>query len=431
MTNKKWQRFGMLGVMIVMGCVLIWNIFQPTAKIEGITHIIGQPVSTRASVYLNHVSESENVEVDAEQFKVDSEQSKKITVMFRGKQMTIPVQFKAPAIADVVTVSDQPQMFVVGGDYRAVFGIPDVYQPFVTYAPASDQLKPGIQDVTISLYGQTLVQSLHVYDDATMKELTAQYTLDADLQQVVQQFADKEKVDMSDIAISYQNFVTQEVAHVNAQQAHVAASTYKLPLGLYVEEKMSEFGYTLEDRLEVEPYVDIDENRAFIGQYGNRVRVGDLLLEMLENSSNVASWTLMKHFGGAKQLYDQAFEQYGLQSEASVKTIDYHANESTAGYFLQVLAHLWQNKDKYPLVVQHLKNASPNEFYEAMLPDIEIWHKYGALDEENNDVAIVFEKQPYGIAVFTENLTLTQFSKLSFLINEWHRVHEKYSVSNE
>lgn len=429
--NKHWQRLVTLLIIVVFSYVFIWRMRQPTVKIEGMTHVIGQPVSNKASVYVHNVEESETVEVDASQFDVTSEQFKQITVVYRGQSLTLPVQFKMPNIADIVTVTTKPQMFVIGGDYRSVFGVPSAYQSLVTYEPAADRLEPGIQDVKVSLYGQTLVQPLHVYDDETRKELVSAYRFGADLHQVIHQFVEKEQVDSTDISVSYRNLVTQREAHVNENSQRVAASTYKLPLALYVEETFSEFGYTLEDKLDVEPYVNESENQEFIGAYGEQVRIADLLSEMIENSSNVASWTLMKQFGGAKTVYEQAFGKYGTQHQSPVATIDYETNESTTGYFLQVLAYLWQYKANYPQVVHHLQNATPNEYYEMLLSDVDIWHKYGSLENELNDVAIVHEKQPYSVALFTQNLTEEQFAKLAFLINEWHRVNEEHPIKNQ
>lgn len=427
--NGQWAI--VLGVVTVISMILAWMTFQPTVKVDGITHVIGRPVSDKASTYLHHVSESEVVEVDVTQFKVASEQSKEIMVVYRGKQWRVPVQFKAPAIEDIVTTTEHAQMFVVGGDYRAVFGIPSEHQPFATYTPASDQLKPGLQHVTVSLYGQTMTQLLNVHDgDNSMGELVKMYQLDTDLQHVIQQFAEKENVSIDAMSVSYQNLVTKEEAHVNANTPRVAASTYKLPLGLAVEDKLSDLGYKWEDVLEVYPYVDAYETRVFEDEFSTQVSISDLLAESIVHSSNVASWTLMKHFGGAERLYAQSFHKYGVQQDAAETTIDYETNESTTGYFLQVLTYLWEHQAQYPKVVEHLKNASPNEFYEALLPEVDIWHKYGDLDGEYNDVAIVFEKQPYSVAVFTQDLTMYQFSRLAFLINEWHRVNEKH-VSKE
>ncbi|WP_194185075.1 serine hydrolase [Granulicatella sp. 19428wC4_WM01] len=408
MRSKKRAQQIVFLLLISGGFLLIFSLMKrPFAKAEKIDYVIGDTVPLQAKVYLGNVSDDSTVSMDMTQFQVSEAMEKKINLTYQGTSYKVNINFIAPDINQLIKVSDRVQDFVISGNYQSVFGVDERYAKDVTYSIPSDQLKLGEQTVSATLYGQTVSQKLYVYDDSNdMGRLSIRYDYaNQDLTTIVKQYLTDEKLTTNQVAFSYVNTATKKVVQMNENQSMIAGSTYKLPLSMFVEDEMKTRGYTL-----------------------NTIVLGTPLKELLEQtiveSSNHTAEMLVEYFGGFYNLYQQKFGVYGKNEHASIKTIDVDTNRTTAYYFKQVLEYVWANQDKYPYLIGYLKEATPNRYYEMYLQRVDIWHKYGLYDDAINDVAIVHERNPYLIALYTQGLTEYQFGKLAYVINEWHRINQ-------
>lgn len=98
---------------------------------------------------------------------------------------------------------------------------------------------------------------------------------------------------------------------------------------------------------------------------------------------------------------------------------------------------MWKHKKKYKDILYYIGESFPGEYYKTYLPDITIYQKPGYVREALNIDAIVMEKTPYLIALYTRNLGgsdenteeiniagYNQLVALTYVINEWHRVNQ-------
>lgn len=420
---KKLQRNLFLGILVSIIFMIGWLFILPSAKLETISYTIGTPISTEAGVYLNNVPAKDSVTLDTAQFDVAGEETKKIPVNYKGENYSVTIKFVAPNIKEVVQTTDETLDFAVGGDYNTIFNVKAPYVNKVNYSVPSNALKVGEQTVDISLYGQKITQKLNVFDaNSELGQLLQYDYAHSDLATVIRHYLKDESISESQVAFAYKNTASGKIIQMNENNLMTAASTYKLPLGLYVEDTMADKGYTLSQKLRVSSLYDTNNEYAnFVKAYGVNVTIDNLLKETIVHSNNTSAITLAEHFGGFQTLYQTAFLKYGSNEQADIRTLNREKNQTTAGYFIKVLDYLWTNRDKYPIVTGYLEKAAPTAYYEKYVQNVNVWHKYGEYGGSINDTAIVFEKTPYLVALYTNKLSSQQFSKLAYVIHTWHR----------
>lgn len=406
-SKKRAQQLLFIGLIISLGLVIYSLMSRPVAKTEKINYILGQEVPLQASIYLNHVSDTDQVSIDVSQFQVQEAVEKQVTVAYNGENYKVIINFIAPNIKELIKVSERIQDFVISGNYQAVFGIDDKYLKDVKFSVPSENLKLGEQTVTATLYGQSVSQKLYVYDASNdMGKLAKAYDYaKQDLVTVVQNYLADEQLQRNQVAFSYINTATHQSVQMNENQQMPIGNTYQLPLALFVEDELKTRGYT--------------KDSLVLGE-----SVASLFEQSISQSSRIATEKLENYFGMGTTLYQNKLKAYGENQQASIKTVDMISNQTTANYAVQVLEHLWKNKEQYPLVLEQLKQTNPNLYYEMYLQKVDIWHKGGIGENSINDLAIVYERTPYVIALYTNQLTEYQFGKLAYVINEWHRINQ-------
>lgn len=426
-SKYKTPKIAMWTILFSMIAIIVCMMLLPTPKDTTMTHVIGSPLSKQASVYLNNVLDTEDVSIDETQLDVSEETSKKITITYKGINYFIPFKMMLPNIADVIHVKSYPLDFLQGGNYNDLFNIDEAYRDKINYSIPADKLEVGEHTVEMTLYNQKITQVLHVREANSQIGKLQQYDYkNLSLTEVVSAYLKEANIDSSKVAFSYKNTSSDLVVHMNENQMMVAASTYKLPLAMFVEDSMASKNLTLSSKLTVVKSASVDnaEYNQFVKGYGSQVSIDNLLQATLEWSSNTAAVTLMNHFGGANQLYTTEFLKYGANEQTTYKALNPNDNSTTSGYYLQVLDYLWKNKTNYPTVTRFLEKATPNEYYEQYVQDVNVWHKYGVYNGRINDVAVVFTNKPYLIALYTNGITERQFGSLAYIIYKWHIVNQ-------
>lgn len=238
------------------------------------------------------------------------------------------------------------------------------------------------------------------------------------LTELIESYLAQNSLDYSQVAFSYYNTENSNQIDFNENQIMTLGSTYKLPLNMLISDKINQNIFqknqivsirTLDNR-EDEEYHD------FISQYGEATSIETLQKTSLVLSNNISSETLVMLLGGWTNTMNQ-IKKYGF----SISTLD---NVSSTSKFINGLKYLYDYSENYQEIIDYLLNANPNEYYKAYNNDVEIAHKYGLYGDAINDIAIVYSKNPYLIALFTRNLTYTQFCEISEIIHQWHLHNE-------
>ena len=279
-------------------------------------------------------------------------------------------------------------------------------------------------------------QATMAADAATMKSLGLYFDYaNMTLPEVVQAYLKENGIKNSQIAFSYKNLNTGELIEMNETQPMTAGSTYKLPLNMIIIDDFDKYNLSMTERYDITKteYEYIGEHDAYVRAFNGAMTIPEMQQYSLVYSENTPAYALGDRIGGVSKVYDM-YNRYG-ESKGELKTFSTD-NKTTTNYYIQVLQHLWDNKEKYKDIRQYIGESFPGEYYKRYLPNLKIEQKPGYVNDALNVDAIVYEKTPYIIALYTAGLGgttpanqeinlvgLNQVGQLSYVINEWHRVN--------
>lgn len=256
------------------------------------------------------------------------------------------------------------------------------------------------------------------------------------LPQVVQAYMDEYGIDHSQVAFSYMNTATGDLIEMNETQPMTAGSTYKLPLNMMVVDDLQKRNLSMTERYDITNtfYEYEGEHDNYVAAFDGAMTIPEMQKYSLVYSENTPAYALADRLGGMDEVY-KMYKRYGESKAEEPKTFSME-NKTTTNYYIQVLKHLWDHKDKYKDIRYYIGISFPGEYYKTYLPDLQIEQKPGYVSEALNVDAIVYEETPYLIAIYTAGLGgttpasteisgygLMQLGQIAYVINEWHRVN--------
>lgn len=256
------------------------------------------------------------------------------------------------------------------------------------------------------------------------------------LPEVVQAYLQQQGIDPKNVAFSYKDLTTGKTFEMNDTQPMTAGSTYKLPLNMLVVDKVDKGKLSLTERFDITntTYEYKPEHDSYVAAFNGAMTIPEMQEYSLVYSENTPAYALAERLGDMEKAYS-LFDRYG-KSKAEIKTINQENNKTTSDYYIQVLDYLWHHQKKYKDILHFIGESFPGEYYKTYLPNITIYQKPGYVREALNVDAIVMEKNPYLIALYTRylggstensqeiNVTgYNQLAQLTYVINEWQRVN--------
>lgn len=210
---------------------------------------------------------------------------------------------------------------------------------------------------------------------------------------------------------------------LNQDQSFPAASTFKLPLAIYILQQVDQGHADLNEKLtqtddDYEDGTGLLQDKASGGQY----TIGDLLDLAIEQSDNIAVNMLLRRFGGHSPIW--AFQQ----QLGATYTHDGDNNNITSPNELNLYLRTF-------LDPKQLSDASRNRLLNALthtafpirvaagVPDgVPVAHKIGTLPNVVNDTALVqVPGHPFLLSICSENVgeddadnVLAQVAKLAY-----------------
>lgn len=197
----------------------------------------------------------------------------------------------------------------------------------------------------------------------------------------------KDIVFLDKVAIAYRNMVTGEEYFLNGDMYLPSASLYKVPLNMYWAEKVYNGEITMEEDVMGAPLKYAQE-------------------ESLVFSSNTFGAALHNKIG-KYGTYRTAVAPYLGLTEKEAQEKQYLTTENlTARQMLCCMDLLYKDPDRYPGVLDCLKQASPGEYFRTVEDRYTIAQKYGYLDTDKygsivNCAGIVYAEQPFLLVVMT------------------------------
>lgn len=237
-------------------------------------------------------------------------------------------------------------------------------------------------------------------------------------EEVVAQYMEEHDLSESNIALGYKNLVTGEEHYLNADQYNVAASLYKVPLNMVYTERISKGEMTFDDTVSGVVYSKLIEGS-------------------IVDSNNEFSDYLRSGLGGYPT-YRRYFCEYMGEDPDEVDEKFYENNYFTARQIITCLDTLYQGgDDRFPKVIGYMKQAEPNNYFNAFDQDYVIAHKYGYLETGStlqiNDSAIVYTDEPIAIVMFTNGIKrpYTCLSNYATLMAEYTQYNTALRITEE
>ncbi len=202
--------------------------------------------------------------------------------------------------------------------------------------------------------------------------------------------------------IYYYNLYDGEAFGINEEDEFTAASTIKVPLNLYLYEKIKSGNVNPDGTLR---YLQQDyEGGTGIIQgenFGKKYTLTNLSELSIKNSDNIATNMLFRYLGKYN------VKEYMRQKGAKVVYDDKNVScpKDMALYMKLVYEFCEKNSTIGNGLMDSLLNTEFNDRLPALLPDtVKVAHKIGTQVKVINDVGIVFADKPYIISVMTDNI---------------------------
>ncbi|WP_052342561.1 serine hydrolase [Bacillus sp. EB01] len=229
------------------------------------------------------------------------------------------------------------------------------------------------------------------------------------------------------ISLQYQDLVTGDYYVLRNTTAGKAASTIKLPLAIYVMELASKGKLDLEQKLTYKSHHY--NGGSGVIQYdkvGTKYTIRDLVKKSMVHSDNIAFVMLRERVGKSNFIaYMKSLgAQYAYpngQNMTSPRDLIIYAKKL---YSFSKTSPLGKELDGY------LRKTVYNTTIPKGIPGVPIAHKVGMIPNSliYNDVAVVYDKTPYVLAIMTKNISYEKSQKviagIASIIHKHHKAKE-------
>ena len=220
------------------------------------------------------------------------------------------------------------------------------------------------------------------------------YHFDADFAQeslgeVFERYLNEKKLNSATIAIGWYELESGEEWYYNGDRFLEGASTYKLPLAMIYADKIAAGELTEESR--VAHYV-----------------LRDALEVLIVNSSNAAGYVLRRELTRDLTEYRSLLAQYSGLDASELPDRYYRNNLFSPRFLIGTLHTLYDEPEKYALILDLMKQARPDTYFGLYSGEIEVAHKYGSDVGYVCDSGIIYTERPFLLCVMTYNIGYAQ-----------------------
>ncbi|MDL2287653.1 serine hydrolase, partial [Eubacteriales bacterium OttesenSCG-928-G02] len=189
----------------------------------------------------------------------------------------------------------------------------------------------------------------------------------------------------------------------NAEMHFYNASTVKAQNALFVYNLLDNDEAKLTDRLTyTEEYFSDDTGILHTKPFGMQYNLSTILEYSLRYSDNAAYYMCLDRYGLYE--FNDYIKSLGCEVSGGLEPLSkwgFSTPRDTAIIWKEIYRYI--HKGAYGQSFLQNMVESQNEIISAQLPEYTVAHKYGWSTSFYNDVAIVYGKRPYILAVFTES----------------------------
>lgn len=211
---------------------------------------------------------------------------------------------------------------------------------------------------------------------------------DKSWEEIVEDFLNEHNTRGEKVACGWCNTVTGEEHYYNGDQYMVSGSMYKVPMNMIFTERVHNGELSWD---------------TFIGGY----RYEYCLHATIVDSNNDIARSMWEYLGGY-QPYRHLLAPYMGEDPATVDQKFYENNFSTPRQMIYALNLLATESERFPRLIDEMKQAEPSKYFKVRAHEYEMGHKYGYYTEGSrlylNDCAIIYTEEPICIVIFTDTV---------------------------
>ena len=205
----------------------------------------------------------------------------------------------------------------------------------------------------------------------------------------------------NEIGIVYKNFSTGYKYSQEENNYFTAASTIKVVYAMRIYDRISN-GEVSEDADIFYSENHLEEGNGLItnNKKKNSYKLDYVIQNMIQYSDNTATNMLIGDSATATDLLVKYLDNLGvkLSQEEAQK------NRITPAMMEVVWTKLYNERDKYSKLIKYLEDSEAGEVIKEGIPNKKIASKYGALDANYHETAIVFGGEDYMLLIYTNKL---------------------------
>lgn len=252
-----------------------------------------------------------------------------------------------------------------------------------------------------------------------------QIKIDEDLQ-IQQQLADLKKEikeyigdDIDKFGMVYYDINSERSIEINVDNQFLAASTVKVPINMLVYDMIQDEKIDINEKLKYRK-ADFEGGAGILQEtdLSKPIAITKLSDYSIRYSDNIAINMLLRRVGNKNR--------YAYIEKITEHPLVLKGNYTTPMDSFKILEKLYLNPDKneyYSGLIENMKKTEYHDRIDKYIPKEIVAHKIGNYAEYVNDMAIVYDEDPYILAVFTKGMleATENIAKVSQMIYDAQR----------
>ena len=249
---------------------------------------------------------------------------------------------------------------------------------------------------------QELAQQQEQNKENQQEESTSENTKlsETELNEAFDNIVEQYKGD-NEIGVVYKNFSTGYRYGQEENKYFTAASTIKVVYAMRIYDRIRN-GEVSEDADIYYNENHLEEGNGEItnNKKKNSYKLDYVIQNMIQYSDNTATNMLVGNSATAADLLVKYFDSLGV----SLSQEEAQKNRITPAMMEVVWAKLYNERDKYSKLIKYLEDSEAGEVIKDGIPNKKIASKYGAIEANYHETAIVFGDKDYMLLIYTNKL---------------------------
>ena len=205
----------------------------------------------------------------------------------------------------------------------------------------------------------------------------------------------------NEIGIVYKNFSTGYRFSEDDERYFSAASTIKVVYAMKIYDRINAGEIRKDDDIKYDPkYLEEGAGEITNQEKKDSYKLDYVIQNMIQYSDNTATKMLIGNTATATDVLVKYFATLGI----TLPPTEAEKNRITPKMMEAVWTKLYNERDKYQDLIKYLEASSDNEWIKQGIPNKKIASKYGGIDANMHDTAIVFGNQDYMLLIYTNDL---------------------------